>query len=123
MGERKLLAIDDDPFFREFLEDFLKGTDFDAVVTGDAVEFKKTYAEHHPDAIILDIVMPEPDGFELMQWLTGAGYKDKVVLVTGFNPRYAEMAETLGTDHGLTDVVTLAKPVRLADLRNALGIG
>ena len=45
-----------------------------------------------------------------------------MVLVTGFNARYAEMAETLGADRGLSDVTSLPKPVPLADLRAALGI-
>ncbi len=47
-------------------------------------------------------------------------------VVTGdaekFNEAYAEMAETMGLDRGLKNVMSLTKPVRLTDLRQALHI-
>jgi len=41
-------------------------------------------------------------------------------VVTGYNPHYAEMAETIGTDSGMLSVETLTKPVGLMELRAAL---
>ena len=122
MGEKTLLAIDDDPAFREFLREFLKETDYRAVVTENAAEFRLAYAEQEPAAVILDIVMPDTDGFELVQWLTTEGYRSRIILVTGFSARYVKMAESLATAHGQADVITLEKPVAIAKLRAALDI-
>ncbi len=122
MGERRLLAIDDDESFRQFLEDLLADTGYRTVIAGNAAAFKQAYAELDPTVVVLDMVMPDVDGFELMQWLIDQGYTSKVVLITGFSTRYAEMAAKLGADHGLTEVITLSKPVRTADLRDALDI-
>lgn len=122
MSEQRLLAIDDDKAFRDFLGSVMAETDYRSVITGDADAFKQAYHDLDPTVVLLDMVMPETDGFELMQWLMDQGYTSKVVLITGFNARYAEMALTLGTDRGLPDVTSLPKPVPLADLRAALGI-
>ena len=40
--------------------------------------------------------------------------------MTGYNPHYAEMAETIGADAGKLDVRTLTKPIGLMELRAAL---
>lgn len=122
MAENRILAVDDDEGFRDFLTTLLKDTDSHTKITATGPEFKHAYAEFDPTVVVLDMVMPDTDGFELMQWLVEQGYSSRVVLITGFNTRYAEMAETLGTDRGLKDVITLAKPVRLADLRTALQV-
>ena len=122
MVEKRILAIDDDAAFREFLSTLLEDTDSASKITASAPEFKQAYAELDPTVVVLDMVMPETDGFELMQWLVEQGYSSTVVLITGFNSRYTKMAKTLGGDRGLSDVITLPKPVHLADLRSALGI-
>lgn len=43
-----------------------------------------------------------------------------IVTGTGYNPHYAEMAETIGTNSGMLGVETLTKPVGLMELRAAL---
>jgi hypothetical protein len=55
-----------------------------------------------------------------MQWLIEQGCTARVIVVTGYNPHYAEMAETIGTDSGMLGVETLTKPVGLMELRAAL---
>ena len=44
----------------------------------------------------------------------------KIIVITGFNPLYAEMAKKLGPRYGLGPIRTLTKPVRVSDLRAAL---
>ncbi len=78
------------------------------------------YESFDPTLIVMDMIMPEMDGFELMQWLITQNCKARIVVVTGYNPRYAEMAETIGTDAGKLDVQTLIKPIGRMELRAAL---
>lgn len=122
MTNRRLLAIDDDAGFRAFLTDFLDTTDLESVVTGDADEFKEAYARLDPGYILIDMVMPEIDGFELLQWLAEQGSKARILVITGYNSAYAEMAETMGADRGLENITSLTKPVGLAELRTALDV-
>lgn len=122
MSETRLLAIDDDEGFRRLLAEIADDAGHRSAITGDAALFRTAYAEIDPTVIVLNMVMPEIDGFELMQWLMEQGYSSRVVLVTGFSARSAEMARTLAAEHGLTDVITLSKPMRSADLRAALDL-
>lgn len=122
MSDRRLLAIDDDESFRLLLTEIVKDTGYRSVITGDAAAFKEAYAALDPTVVVLDMVTPEIDGFALMQWLMAQGYSSRVVLVSGFGTRSAEMARTQGAEGGLTDVITLSKPMRTADLRAALEI-
>ena len=46
-----------------------------------------------------------------------------LIVVSGYNPKYSELARKLGEAHGLRSVTNLAKPVVLADLRAALDDG
>ena len=122
MTNRRLLAIDDDAGFRGFLTDFLKTTDLESVVTGDADEFKDAYARLDPAYVLIDMVMPDIDGFELLQWLAEQGSKARILVITGYNPTYAEMAATMGVDRSLENISSLTKPVGLAELRTALDV-
>ncbi len=78
------------------------------------------YGAFDPTAIVLDVVTPETDGIELVKWLSDRQYQGKLLIVTGFTPRYAEMASSLSIVKGMTSVTTLYKPVDLAKLRAAL---
>ena len=59
-------------------------------------------------------------GSELLRWLGAQESTAKIIVITGFSPLYAEMAEKLGAQYGLGRIQTLTKPVRVDDLRTAL---
>ncbi len=120
MTDNRLLVVDDEADFGEFVRDVGEGLGYEVVYTPRSTEFKELYRSFSPTVIVVDIVMPDIDGIELIQWLTAEGYTNKVVVVTGFNPRYAKMAELLAESHGVSEVITLTKPVSLADLRTAI---
>ncbi len=122
MTDKRLLVIDDELGFREFVAKVAIGAGFDVETVGHARNFKDIYPKFDPTLIVMDMILPDIDGFELMQWLVEQGCTARVVVVTGYNPHYAEMAETIGEDSGLFKVETMTKPVGLMELRNALGI-
>ena len=78
------------------------------------------YASQPPTVIILVMVMPGVAGVELINWLAAEKCTAKIIVVTGFNPQYIELAEDLGGAKGLAQITTLTKPVALTDLRQAL---
>ncbi len=80
----------------------------------------EVYDDVDPTAIVLDMVMPEIEGNELVQWLAARGCDAKVIIVSGFHPDYAAFAGKLGTIRGLSSVTSLVKPVGAAQLRAVL---
>ncbi len=121
MSEKRMLLIDDELGFRDLVGKVAASAGYEVEVTSNAKDFMRIFESFDPTLIVMDMIMPEMDGFELMQWLISRDCKARVLVVTGYNPHYAEMAETIGTDAGKLDVQTLTKPIGLMELRAALG--
>jgi DNA-binding response OmpR family regulator len=116
---KRLLVVDDEPEIREIIRRAASGLDYDVETTENASEFKKAYESFDPTVIVLDIVMPQTDGIELIKWLIECGATAGIIVASGYNPLYAKMAATLGTDRGLS-VSYLDKPFKIGALRNAI---
>jgi CheY-like chemotaxis protein len=118
MSER-LLIIDDEPDFRTYVRRVGEQAGFAVTEAGEPAAFMKHYQDLKPDAIVLDIILPNADGIELVRWLANNGFDGRLAVVTGHNPRYARAAEALGHASGMK-VTILTKPVNVVDLREAL---
>lgn len=65
----KILIVDDDPNLRELAGLFLKREGFDILEAGDGVEALKLLDEARVDLVVIDIMMPRMDGWDLCQKL------------------------------------------------------
>jgi two-component system, OmpR family, response regulator VicR len=62
----KVLIIDDDKFLCTMLESALRQENYDVAVTHDGDDGVTKLLSWKPDAIILDIILPKKDGFEVL---------------------------------------------------------
>ena len=70
MNKRPLiLIVDDEPFNVDYLEQELEDLGFDTIPAMNGQEALSQVANHKPDAVILDIMMPLMDGFEVLKQL------------------------------------------------------
>ncbi len=120
MTSKRLLIVDDEPEFGKFVRKVAEEMDFEVRLTTQPKRFKELYGAFDPTVIMLDVVMPETDGIELVKWLAKRHYLGKLLIVTGITPHYADMASTLSAGMGMTSVTALYKPVELEKLRAAL---
>jgi two-component system OmpR family response regulator len=120
MKKRRLLVIDDEPDFMQVDRTVAEEMGFAVTTAGSADEFKAVYTASPPDLMVIDVVMPEVDGIELVEWLVGSGCSGDVITVTGYNPNYASAAAAIAQAKSSMNVRILQKPVLLADLRVAL---
>jgi CheY-like chemotaxis protein len=118
--KRRLLIVDDEADFAEYVGKVGEKLGLNVTVTSTAMDFMGAYKKNRPDIVVLDMVMPGVDGVELIGWLAQQNCTARIIIVTGFNPRYVELAEDLGGAKGLPHITSLTKPVKLADLRAAL---
>lgn len=65
----KLLLVDDDPHIRELVRVFLSKEGFEVLEAGDGVEALEVLESATPDLVILDIMMPHMDGWQLAREL------------------------------------------------------
>lgn len=116
----RLYVVDDDRGFLDIVRDVAMPMGFDTVTASTPEAFKSLYG-FEPDAVIMiDMIMPETDGIELLSWLSGRGPAGAVILVSGFGEHYTLSASALATAKGLAVTDRLSKPIRLARLREAL---
>jgi len=121
MTPKRLLIVDDEPDFGEFVREVAEGLGYEVAVTTSSQAFQERYHDFQPTLIVMDMVMPELDGNELLLWLLQEGYASDLIITTGYSPDYAQDAKTLAEFKGLSKVTTLVKPIALSRLRAALG--
>jgi len=120
MTAKRLLIVDDEPDFCNFVA--VVGEELGYLITKvtDSLCFADAYRESAPDCIVIDMVMPNLDGFELIKWLVAEKSNAKILIVTGHNPHYAKAAQLQSVAKGLSQVKTFTKPISVSKLRAAL---
>ena len=78
----KVLLIDDSLVSRMITKKALVKLGADIIEAGEGKKGIKLAAEKKPDAIILDLLMPEMDGFEVMEELNSAGNEIPVIILS-----------------------------------------
>jgi len=63
----RILTVDDDPQTLRFVREELLKAGFEPILTGDPDAVSRLIAEHRPHLVLLDLILPEIDGVELMQ--------------------------------------------------------
>jgi len=62
----KILCIDDEKMIRTSIGDFLEDSGYDMILASDGREGLAAFRAHHPDAVLVDLRMPEIDGLEVL---------------------------------------------------------
>jgi DNA-binding NtrC family response regulator len=103
----RILLVDDDECQRTALASLLSDCDFDTQVAADGQEALERLAALNPDVIVVDLIMPRMDGFELLRHLNARGDITPAIVLTGFG----SMEKALSAVHDLKAFWFLEKPV------------
>ncbi|MES2992733.1 MAG: response regulator [Pseudomonadota bacterium] len=109
----RVLVVDDTPLNLKLLADLLSVKGYDVVTATCGVEALARLAEHPPDLVLLDVMMPGMSGYEVCAAIRAdpAHHLLPVVLVTALDPATERVK---GLEAGADDF--LAKPVAQAEL-------
>ena len=111
----KILIVEDQHYVSSLLADAVRLQGHEVIVAGGGQEGLALIDREHPDAVFLDIVMPEPDGVEVLRRLRQNSPDLPVVVITG--GASAEQREDLRR-LGVTDFVE--KPLLLDQIQQSL---
>jgi len=120
MTAKRLLIVDDEPDFCDFVATVGEGLGSEVATVTDPMRFAAAYRAAEPDVVVVDMVMPNLDGFELLQWLVAEKSEARIVIVTGHNPHYAKAAQLQSVAKGLSQIKSFTKPISVSKLRAAL---
>jgi two-component system, OmpR family, response regulator MprA len=107
----RLLVVDDDPAVREALALVLDLGGFEVTTAADGREAIRTLSLASPDAVVLDLLMPELDGLEVCRRMRATGDRTPVLMLTA----RAEVSDRVaGLEAGADDY--LVKPFAREEL-------
>lgn len=116
----RFLIVDDELDFARMVRDVAEGCGYVTCGAADGKSAQGITGRFGPNVVMVDMVMPEADGIEYIRWLSASGFRGRLILTTGYDRRYLEMAEIIARSAGLPEVDLLAKPMRAAGLEALL---
>ncbi len=110
--EARLLVVDDEPNILELLSVALRFNGFEVATAVDGQQALTTARSFKPDLVVLDVMMPELDGFEVVRRLRGEGARVPVLFLTAKDGTEDKIhGLTLGGDDYVTKPFSLEEVV------------
>ncbi len=108
---QRILIVEDEPDMRRGLRTVLEAEGFGVIEAQDGREALERVTEDLPDLVVLDLMIPELDGFAVCRELRAQGHTTPVLILSA---RGSEVDKVLGFELGADDYVT--KPFNLREL-------
>ncbi len=99
---KKILVIDDEPKIVEICSDYLHAAGFEIISAGDGPQGLALARSQKPDLIVLDLMLPGMDGFDLCRSLREEGNVPIIMLTA----RIEETDKLIGLELGADDYIT-----------------
>jgi two-component system KDP operon response regulator KdpE len=112
--KRKVLVVDDERAILKVIGIKLKISGYDVVTAFDGQEALELVESESPDIMLLDVIMPGIDGFEVLQKLRA--FSELPVIVFSARPENAPKALSLGAND------FIAKPLDIDDMAKRIEI-
>ncbi len=108
----RILVVEDEPGIAFGLETDLKMEGYDVKLVEDGATAVRRAQEENFDLILLDVMLPNKDGFEVCRELRRSGLRTPIIMLTA---RTHEAEKVMGLEAGADDYVT--KPFSHRELR------
>jgi len=110
----KIMVVDDDEEFTTLYQKYLTMAGFEAVTENHSSMAMEVANSAQPDLFVLDLMMPEPDGFKLCRMLRANMnfVRTPIIIVTALND---EDSKVVALGAGANDYLT--KPFHINDLK------
>jgi signal transduction histidine kinase/CheY-like chemotaxis protein len=115
---RKILVVDDDVTALETLSELLKQWGHEVKVAQDGSSALETVSHYQPEMVILDIGLPDMEGYEIARQIRQGERGQEILLValTGYGEEARRRSQEAGFDYHFT------KPVDLAALKEVVNV-
>ncbi len=104
-GRLKILVVEDEPDIRELVRYNLEQSGFDVVESADGDRVLELVDEERPNLMILDLMLPNADGFDICKMLRQRPRSARLPIVM-LTAKAAEVDRVLGLEFGADDYIT-----------------
>lgn len=123
---KKLLIIDDQAGITRVVGLIAEQLGMEFKALNNSITATETFISYKPDVLMLDMIMPEKDGIDVLNEILLTGIPARIVLTSGFSDAYLRLAEGVAKFHDTDAVSILKKPFRreelIAKLKEASGL-
>ena len=105
----KILVVEDEPDMVMGLKDNLEYEGYTVVTAADGVEGLEMATKELPDLIVLDLMLPKKDGYDVCKELRAKGVDTPIIMLTA---KSQELDKVLGLELGADDYVTKPFSIR-----------
>ena len=116
----RILIFDDDLAVGAAISEMISYLEMSPLPVTNPEDFFTAISDWNPTHILLDLIMPEMDGVEVLQHLARINCKSPIALLSGANNRILKAAQRSGSEHGLNITHVLRKPLTVASLEEFL---
>ncbi len=120
MRTERLLVVDDMPGMRRLIGSIAAKSGYSVETAGSAAEFRTMYENFQPSVIVLDLLMPDEDGIELLWYLHREGFDGAIVIVSGASKTLHIAAQTMATGLRLCVANSFGKPLNIQEFAGTL---
>lgn len=106
-----IMVVEDDPIIRQTVEYALKRAGFEVRAVADGLKAIEVAREYHPDLVLLDLMLPGVDGYQVAERLRDKDKDMAIIMVTALD---TERDKVRGLDAGADDYIT--KPFSVEEL-------
>lgn len=117
----RLLVLDDDPDIGRTVRNMSENLGYQCRVAIRPNDFFAALDDWRPTHILLDLMMPEMDGMEVIRHLAHRQCDATLIISSGLGSRVVDAASRAASQHRLNMAGVLAKPFSIRDLRTLLG--
>lgn len=102
MENIQILVVEDEPSVGEVVSLYLRRAEYDVIVVRNGRDALHVLERQLPQLVILDLMLPEVDGWEILRWIRGRSNVPVIVLTA----RRDEQERVAGLDMGADDYIT-----------------
>jgi DNA-binding response OmpR family regulator len=116
----RLLIVEDEEAFARFVTAVASGVGYAVRAVAHSRDFEFLLSDWKPTVLFLDVFMPDRDGLELLGLLQKHAYDGQIVMMSGADALYLNMAAASAKVRGLRLAGILAKPCRKQEIEDLL---
>ncbi len=116
----KLLVIDDQAGINAAVVRVASALGLQTMAIGELSKATDAFIAFAPDVVLLDMIMPEKDGIDLLDEMLLTGVPSKFIVMSGYGDAYLRLAQGVAAFHGSERLAMLRKPFRRQELEASL---